>query len=225
MPITLTKYLNFQNLLARGESAIIVIQLMMACNDLSLANEALSEWKKEQPNSRKARQTGALMYFVRIQIAHLFEGLKVIEAIRNSPSLLALVKRCDARTQESFKNLEHYLPEGSNRADFENLVGRIRHNITFHYHETVKLIGRALSDRAARSEAQISSITRGDTAYLWHFKVADDIVNSIVVRQIWRIDRTADLQVETDKVADNLHQIFLWFMDFSGEFIWKYFGN
>jgi hypothetical protein len=225
MARTLTKYVNFQNLLFRDESAITVIKLMMACNDLSLANEALSEWKKEQPNNRKPRQIGAGMYFVRTQIAHLYEALKVIEAIRNTPALLALVNRCAARTKNSFQNLEQFLPGGPKRDYFEKLVGRIRHNLTFHYNQCDRLIKRALSDRAARSETLVSSLTRGDTAYLWHFKAADDIIDSIVVRQIWRIPRTADLGNEADRVADDLHQIFLCFMDFSGEFIWKYFGD
>lgn len=223
-PRTITKYVNFQTILARGESGIIIAKLMMACNDLQLANEALSEWKKDQPNIRKARQIGAEMYFVRIQLAHLYEGLKVIEAIQKNPFLLALLRRCDAQTQESFKNLEQFLPGGSERHGFEELVGKVRHNLTFHYEKSGRLIERALSDRAARPEARVSSLTRGDTAYLWHFKVADDIIDSIVVRQIWRIPRTADLSVEADKVVDHLHQIFLYFVEFSGDFIWKYFG-
>jgi hypothetical protein len=52
--------------------------------------------------------------------------------------------------------------------------------------------------------------------------VADDIIDSIVVRQIWGIPKTADLRAEGDKIVDYIHQIFLWFMDFSTEFIWKY---
>ena len=114
---------------------------------------------------------------------------------------------------------------GAKRGEFEKLVGRVRNNLTFHYDETGKLIEWAISDRAARSEAQISSLTRGDTAHLWHFKVADDVVDSVVVRQIWAIRRTADLRVEADKVADYVHQICLWFVDFAGEFIWKYCGD
>ena len=41
------------------------------------------------------------MYFVRLQLAHLHEGLKVIEEIRNDPVLKALVDRCDSQTQQS----------------------------------------------------------------------------------------------------------------------------
>lgn len=222
VPRTLTRYVNFETLLARGECATIVIQLMMACNDLSLANWALGEWKKEQSISRKGRQIGAGMYFVRTQLAHLHEGLKIIEAIRNNPTLSSLVERCDVQTKESFQNLEQFLPGGPKRDEFERLVGKVRHNLTFHYNNCDKLIKRALTDRAARSEARISSITRSDIAYLWHFKVADDLIDSIVVRQIWKIPRGTDLRVEADNVAIYVHQIFLWFMDFSTEFIWKY---
>jgi hypothetical protein len=74
-----------------------VIKLMMACNDLSLANQSLSEWKKELPPGGKARQTGAGMYFVRTQLAHLHEGLKVIEEIKNDPQLMVLIARCDGQ--------------------------------------------------------------------------------------------------------------------------------
>jgi hypothetical protein len=208
--------------MARGASAITVIKLMMACNDLSLANQALAEWKKEQPLNKKPRQAGAGMYFVRTQLSHLHEGLKVLEDIHNDAFLMSLVKQCDPETQESFHNLEQFLVGGSNRSEIEKIIGRIRHNLTFHYDESGKLIEKAISDRAARSEARISSITRGDHAYLWHFKVADDIVDSIVVRQIWKIPRGTDLRVEADKIADRVHQICLWFLDFSGEFIWRY---
>jgi hypothetical protein len=222
---TKTKYINCKTLLARGESAITVIKLMMACTDLSLANEALYEWKKEKPRIKKDRQNAAGMYFVRLQIAHLFEALKIIELIRNTSVLLDLVKRCDARTQESFKNLEHYLPGGSKRTEINRIITKVRNNITFHYDETGKIIKTALSDMAEKSDGQISSLTRGNTAYLWNFKIADNLVDSIMVHQIWKISNTVDLQFEADKIVDNLHQIFLLFMDFSGEFIWKYFEN
>ncbi len=162
------------------------------------------------------------MYFVRVQIAHLHEGLKVIEEIKKNPVLMALVARCDGQTQQSFKELEQFLPKAPKRSEFEQFVGRVRHNLTFHYDESGKLIEQAVSDRASRPEARISSITRGDIAYLWHFKVADDIVDSIVVRQIWAIPREKDVRIEADRIADRVREIYLWFVDFSGGFIWKY---
>jgi hypothetical protein len=162
------------------------------------------------------------MYFVRLQFGHLFEGLKVIDQINKDPVLLALIAQTDAQTQQSFAELKQFLPGGAKRARIERLMGRLRSNLTFHYEESGKLVAKAISDRATRPEARTSSVTRGSTVYLWHFKPADAIVDSVVVRQIWGIPRSADVRSEADKIAGELHQIFLWFMDFPGEFIWKY---
>ena len=222
MARTTTTYITFEMLKARGPSAVTIVKLMMACNDLALANRSLGEWKKDQPPSRKSRQNGAGMYFIRIELGHLFEGLKLIDDIRSDPSLMMLVSTCDQRTRHSFDNLEPFLTGGSNRPEFERLIGRVRHNLTFHYDEGGKLIQKAISDRAARAETRTSSLTRGDRADRLHFKVVDDVVNSIVGRQIWKIPMDANVEEEADKVVDRIHQIFLWFMDFSEEFIWRY---
>lgn len=222
MPRTKTKQVSFENLDARGQSAITVIKLMMACNDLQLANEALSQWKEDQPISIKHRQTGAGMYFLRAQLSHLHEGMKIIQEIRDDEKLMALVNQCDHKTQTSFKKLEAYLRGGSQYDEFTKIVGRVRHSLTFHYDESGEQIKKAVSDRVGRSNARISTITRGSHAYLWHFKVADDVVDSIVCRQIWNIPKNTDLREEADKVADKAYSIFLSFMDFSGEFIWRY---
>ena len=147
-----TKFLNFENLRKQGQDAVTVIQLMMACNDLSLANEALAGWKENDSKMMKQRQIGAGMFFVRTQLAHLHEGFKVIDSIRKAESLTSLLRRCDNRTQESFRHLEEFLPDGSKRAEFERLVGRVRHNLTFHYDESGKLIERAIEDRASMPE-------------------------------------------------------------------------
>lgn len=222
MSRTSTKNINFETLKMRGPNAVTVVKLMMACNDMSLSNQALTKWKKDQPMMNKSRQIGAEMYFIRTQLSHLHEGLKIIQEIRNDHSLMAHLATCDQETQQSFQKLISFLPGESNRKEFENLIGRIRHNLTFHYDESGKLIEHAIIDRAKRPEARQSSITRGSTHQLWHFKVADDVVDSIVVRQIWKIPRSSDLRLEANKIADRVHQIFLWFVDFSGEFIWRF---
>jgi hypothetical protein len=220
MALTTTKSVDFQTLSTRGQSAAIVVKLMMACNDLTVTDQALAGWKKE---GRTPKQTGACMYFIRAQISHLHEGLKVIAKLQQNKALSMLVNRCDSHTQQCFRELEQYVADGPKRKRFEQLAGKIRHKLTFHYDESGKLIERAISDRAARPEAKVSSITRGNTMHLWHFKVADDVVDSIVVRQIWNIPRDADLRAEADAIAEHeVHKIVLWFLDFSGEFIWKY---
>lgn len=220
MVMTLTRFVKFETLEIRGPSAVTVVKLMIACNDLTVTNQALNDWKLEQRRSRLPRQGEACRYFIRAQIGHLNEALKVIAEIHEDERLTRLVSQCDRRTQEAFQKLQLYLPNGPRRARFEQLAGRIRNNLAFHYDESGKLIQKAIADRASRK--QESSITRANTAHAWHFKIADDVVDSIVVRQIWNIPRGGDLGAESDRIADEVHEIFLLFLDFAGEFVWKY---
>jgi hypothetical protein len=222
MSQTSTRYINLQALESRGASAVTVVRLMMACNDMSLANQSLTYWKGKHSGSSKSRQRGAGMYFIRTQLAHLHEGLKVISEIQADPLLKRHLDNCDGKTKQSYQSLLPFIEGGSNRSEFEQLIGRVRHNLTFHYDQSGKMIEKAIADRASRSESRQSSVTRGSTSHLWHFQVADDLVESIVVRQIWKIPRDKDLRIEADNIASRVHQIFLWFVDFAGEFIWTY---
>jgi hypothetical protein len=106
---------------------------------------------------QKHRELGARMYFVRIELSHLFEGLKVVEEIRKSPELMALLSHCDAKTQDAFHSLERVLPRGKKRKKLEKLIGKLRHNLAFHYDESGRLIKKAIADRASRIQAQYSS--------------------------------------------------------------------
>lgn len=225
MPYSSTRQIDLQLLQIRGASAATVIKLMMACNDLSVANQALGEWKERRDKGDKSIRPGGGMYFVRIQIAHLFEAFTIIGQIKADPYLLAVVQSCDLRTRESFTKLGTYLPGGANHAEFHKLIGLVRNNLTFHYDESGKRTQRAVVDRAGRTEARWSSVTRGDDVRRWHFQVADDIVDSIVVRQIWQVPQGTNARVGADEAADRMHAVFVCFMDFAGEFIWEYCGR
>jgi hypothetical protein len=159
------------------------------------------------------------MYFVRLQVSHLNEALKIIRELRDDPSLMKLVDRCDAQTRASFTKLEQFMPGGAQHDQFAKVAGRIRQNLGFHYDESGKLIAKALKDRVAKYGASPSSITRGSTAHLWHFELADEILDRIVVREIWKISEPGDLRTEADKMAMWIHDILLAFVDFCGEFI------
>lgn len=222
MTRTHTRLIDYQRLEARGKSSVLVIKLMMACNDMQLANEAASNWKEDQPRNRQYRQTGARMYFIRLQMAHLHEALKIVEEIRNDDPLMVLLFTCDSQTQASFRKLEACLKGGTNRALVEKIIGQVRHNLTFHYDETGKQIERAISAIAAIPGGHHAHVTRGSNAYLWHFEAGDEVMDKIIVRYIWRIPSGANLREEADAIAHQMHEIFLTFVDFAGELIWKF---
>lgn len=123
MARSISRYIDFGDLANRGPSATIVIKLMMVCNDMTLANQALGEWKQPQEGNRKLRQAGARIYFHRLQMAHLYEGFEVIGAIKADAALVALIEQCDERTRESFHVLADHTKGGASRKKLEKLLG------------------------------------------------------------------------------------------------------
>ncbi|HHT9124941.1 MAG TPA: hypothetical protein ACFYD6_03885 [Candidatus Brocadiia bacterium] len=220
MSQTQTIYINLQRLRSCGDTASIIIRLMMACNDISLANQCLSKFKEDQPSIRKHVQQGALMYFVRLQCGHLNEAMKIIQEIKDAQNLCVSVKLCSQMAQDSFNKLTNCLQGGPDYCNFQKYIGRIRQNTAFHYDG--KLADRALSDRSNRPEASLSKITRGDHISLLRFELADDIIDSIVCRQIWEIPRNVDLRQEADRIAYFGSELCRSFLNFCVEFIFQY---
>ena len=162
------------------------------------------------------------MYFVRLELSHLYEALDIIKEVEATPTLRALVDQCDLRTRESYAEVLAYTNGKAKYERFQQLVGGMRSSLTFHYETNGRMIRWAIADRAQRNDGRVSTIIRGDTSQRWRFSVADDVVDSIVVRQFWKIPRDADLREEADKIADEVHGVLVRFADFCGEFIWRF---
>ncbi len=219
MPQTQTMIVSLPRLCLSEDRASIVVRLMMAANDIALANKSLADFKKEQPRIRRHVQRGAAMYFVRLQCGHLNEAMKIVREVKDNPYLMGVLGRCSHDAQDAFGKLEACL-DGAERAEFQRYIARIRHQTAFHYDGDAVLI--ALRDRASRPEAARSRITWGDDLSLWRFELADDIADSIICRQIWAIPREATLREEADRISDYGSDLCKAFLDFSGEFVFRY---
>lgn len=184
---TSTTYTTFERLASRGEEAVIVVKLMMAFNDLAVSNEGLSIFKERYATKQNNKDRGAAMYFIRLQASHLHEAMKIVDAIAAHERLRNVVAQCSGATRTAFDRLVALRSDDAQRRKFEQYVGRLRHNLTFHYDESGDLIKRAMEERAKQPEGNPTSITRGTEPYSWRLTIADDVVDTIVCRQIWNI--------------------------------------
>lgn len=220
MSRTTTIMSDFQKMALTPSAASIVLKMMIACNDMQTANEALSYWKEKLVQQPTGRAHGAGMYYIRLQISHLSEALKIIDRVKQDSYLLNLLSRCDSRTQDAFS----WLSEAKKNHKHFPIIFKLRSNIGFHYLEkgSEEWIEKALTERAEGRGRRYSAVTRGMTCYDWHFKPGDDISHDIIVKEILGI-RKIDLDnSEKDKILQELHDIFILFLDFAGEFIWKF---
>jgi hypothetical protein len=220
MSRTHTLFINLQNLRNSGDKGHKIIRLMMACNDIALANHCQSIFSGKRSPISSHVQKGALMYFVRLQCGHLNEAMKIIEEIKNDQSLFGIIQKCSQNAKDAFTKLTNCLKGRPDYKRFQNFVGQIRQNSAFHYN--YKMVDKALNDTSSRPEAHTSKITFGDHISLSRFDLADDIVDSIVCRYIWKIPRSANLRQEADRISDFGSDLCKSLLDFSGEFVYRY---
>ena len=106
----------------------VVLQLMIAMNDIGVTNNSMVEWEKSEDPKKKARWRGAVLYFGRVQSAHVFEALNIIKEIKRDKDLGAAVDRADPRTKQSFQTVAKFVDD----ADYK-LMAKMRNVLAFHY--------------------------------------------------------------------------------------------
>ena len=193
---------------------------MMACNDLVLVNSILGRYTADQAPSADYIRRGAGLYLVRVQMAHLYECFDVIRDIAASANLQAFMNRCPPHIGERFGTLAKYIPGGVNEEELEKNFGIVRSAITFHYDR--KLIRRALLDRSRRQSPPLHKITTSQDIRRIRFEVADDIIDTLVCRHIWKIPMDAAMPDNANRFADSGFQLFRTVLDFAVPFVERF---
>lgn len=155
------------------------------------------------------------MYFIRMLLGHSLEALTIVREIRDTPSLMAAVAACDTATRHSFDQLVAFL----GGTDYATLV-RIRNNLAFHYDG--KLAVKALRRIVRHAPDATTSFTLGTDPVMWHFPQADEVVDSIMVRDVLGITSSQDALQATDAILHRMWRMHVQFADFAGYFIRRY---
>jgi hypothetical protein len=164
---------------------------------------------------RRHREVGARIYFVRLQLSHLYEGLKIVQEINDDTELKNVVDTSGAFIRKCFAKLVAF--RGS--AEYEKIMGRIRNNLTFHYDP--KTISSALETLAAKNPDARGSLTLGDDPINWFCEPGDMVGDRAAVREIFKIPEGVDVREEVDKIVMRLHEIVQLFGGFAGGLIWE----
>lgn len=208
------KFARLSALAAKGTLGSILVRLMMVINDMSLAMDAQRRWSEDVDHRREHRQRGAKIYFVRLQISHIFEAMKIIEEVRDDTDLMKAVDRSGAASRKAFAALL-----ALNGTAELKMIARIRNNLTFHYDP--KTIEIALASLVAKHPDATGAISLGDQPHHWFFEPGDMVGDRAVVREIFKVPEGADITTETDKIVMRLHQIVQMFGGLAGSLIWQ----
>jgi hypothetical protein len=220
MAHTRTLPVDIRKLQSQGDEGVLMLRLMMACNDLTTANQALGMYSKDTREKVDYIRRGATMYFVRLQLSHLHEALKVVSDIRSRPKLLRLVDDCPGGSAECFARLLSFADGGTNEGAFHKYVELVRHKVTFHYDR--RKVGAALNDRARRRGDTAHFMTIADDIGRVRFQIADDLVDTLVCHHIWGIAPGSNAGIEADQIANFGFTICKTLVDFSRALIMRY---
>lgn len=200
---THTIYVDLEKLSRAGRSeASLILRMMMACNDIALANHYQDKAKDDFKGKQKHIERGARLYFARLQAGHLNEAILLIkeldEILPKSLSLRATLEKCSPENKEHFLTLKACLKDGAKHEDFKQVVFMLRNKVAFHYTAN-KLFEQAISDSNNHIFGKDSSITVSDDINYFRFNIADQVIDTVVCRNIWTIDHNSNVQDEADK--------------------------
>jgi hypothetical protein len=204
-----TNVVKFSWLAADSDLGQVLVRLMMACNDFSIANDMLGHWRTPTTRKQEARAESAQRYFLRLQISHVCEAMDIVDEIEGSPKLKAALAATDAQTQSSFDKLKKY-----KQGKHYTTMKLIRNKVSSHYDPV--WIKDTIEELNTEHPAVVASISMGHES---HFEPADMVEDRLVVRKIFKIPVGADVRVEVDKILEVLHDVAAAFGDFAGYFV------
>lgn len=203
---------TFAKLGSKGEMGVALGRLMLAMNDIGIANDALGSWMKEQEGVRKDRQRGAMMYFVRMLISHVFEALTVINKINTTPELLKVVELSHKPTQEAFRRCTAVI--GTNKY---KTMKDLRSGFGFHYLDGP--VRDAIKSQHEKAPTIQLALSVGHDPLEWYYEPGDRIVDSALVRGIFKIPDGAEVQKEVDRLIHEIQSVGDDLAEFAGHFI------
>lgn len=199
------------------ELSNVLIRLMLSVNDIALASDANDEWASTTVQPRVYRKAAARMYFIRVLMGHVYEGLTIIEHISRVTALKAAVDRCDARTVAAYQALDTFI-----RSPEMKTLDRFRNRAAFHYDR--QLPERHLREIAQHSPDAIWSYSMGSEPLDWRFELADAVMDRIVIREVFGLKepRGPERTRKTEAIATRIQDISMLFTNFAAHFVWHH---
>lgn len=197
-------HVNFEQIVSSGDSGVIICRLAMGLNDLQASNVLLEIANHKKFSSSEEVNRGLALYSMRLQCSHLNEIIPIIKQIKSSDSLYNKIHRCSKKARTSFEELTKICDD----RDLNRILIRIRSELTFHYNSNkknneCKTIKTGLENRVKKGN-KFSKINYGIDLNSSRMTFADDLLDTIVCRNILGIEEKGDLK---DQVYENLRPL------------------
>lgn len=175
------KFIDLENQGGTRKAGTAIVRLMSVCNDIAMANICNGMFKNKKEHSEEMSR-GARMYFVRLEIAHFFEGLDILSYLNKSDN--NRIQDVLNQLPTDIKNINTKLSdENFTKDNTYKMMAKIRNKLSFHY--DCDLYKKGLRERVENSsttdeyEPLLSLDIRKN-----RFCGADDIIDTALCRHI-----------------------------------------
>jgi len=211
-----TRYIDLSRLKNSADSPVIIM-CMSLVTDLQLALYLQRLLKGVEGKDSKELVSGGRFYLFRILFAHAREGLRVIDLIRKSESLMNLVKN-DSAALSAFQELPQFGKNSPHKKDYE-FLDEIRNMGTFHYYDYQDAslpiwISEALDTLVKRGDVLGSIVEAPHENLPIRFALADNVIDVYFFEKIFHRDPTLPLEQSFDvrnkqlsKLVDNIMNV------------------
>jgi len=236
--VSSSKSVSMQSLADQGMVGGVILRLMMVLQDYGFANRGMSmggrpRKKKKLGDVRRA----AGRYFLRLQISHSYEALKIIREMKNNRELTGLILACNKPTKRAYEKLEAFLD-----TDEHKLMELIRNKVGFHYdpsmvRDSIRRIERRRRRQEGKRKGKLKGVRRpidlvtlsvARELHKSQFVPWEMVENDIIMHDIFGLDESdtaADdkiLDAKSDRIILRLHEVQRLFSFFAVNFAMKY---
>jgi hypothetical protein len=215
MADTTTWFPKAERIAAQGEAGPVVMRMMMASNDILLANVSMRPYIQD-----RRKHAPQLRYFFRLQCGHLREVLKLIEEVDQEPHLKRVLETCSPDARARFDDLLA-CNNGKAGPKVNGIVKAIRNKMSAHYDQNE--FRDALKRQGERGV--IGSVTLGDDIAETRYSLVDDAEDIIVTRCIFKLPDTyskEQLENEINERVDYVHNLCSGYERFCREFVIRF---
>lgn len=211
-----SEHRSFKEFALSQQSAATIAILATACCDLQRINSYLAQALDANSANPNSKSRGDAVYAIWMAIGHFNEALDIIGLIKNDTYIMAVLNSCDHQTVSEFNYFRTYKPGP--------FLERLRNGLAFHYKGSGKLYSQAIQKRTA-ADHFINKV-RASHMSDWHWKFADDIVETIVAGgATGQKQDDARLSLTDDEIGKEISALsadMKMFLSFSGELIWAF---
>lgn len=215
-----TLRINLSKLGNAGDDAVTVLRLAMAAGDIQIAIICMDQCDPERTIFNPLVREAATLYFVRLQCGHINEAMDAIQEIEKSTSLRSVVSRLPSDDRDAYKRLLDCTKGRPGYRDFQDCIGKVRHQTAFHYDRGATK--KALGYLARAKTQRLAKMTRGLDINHWRFHIADLTLKVINNRVLWNIDTEKDVEQQLKELLGYMSDRCQDLSMFARHFVWEY---